>query len=408
MKRKIVLIGVSSLIFFLFAEFIALIWYAYSEGGLFYTQKSIRSITEPTRGRDIPRVKFQPFFGFVNNNDQCNNYGFRFPSDYPFHKNHQKQYFIGIFGGSVAEQFAIYGKDQLIADLKQYRYFRDKEIIILNFGSGGYKQPQQLLILNYFLMLGQELDLVINLDGFNEVALSSRNNANGLEIAMPSVDHIGPIINMIDQTTLTSEKINSLVAINRYKIWLNVLAQAMNKANFASEYFVLKQLYKITYNNYLNELLTFQLYPHNTNSSFIHVNTVIHSLSDSALYEEIAQNWTTASIMMNQILASKHILYFHFLQPNQYYSQKVFGSAEAAIALSRNQPYRAAVEKGYPILINKAIILTQNKVNFYNAVDIFNDEPDIIYVDSCCHYNTFGNNLLADFIASSIAKAENF
>lgn len=402
------IVGVSSLIFLLFAELIALIWYSYSEGGLFYTQKSIRLISEPTRGRDIPLVKFHPFFGFVNNDGQRNNYGFQSSSDYPLHKNHLKQYFIGIFGGSVAEQFAIYGKDQLIADLKQYHYFRDKEIVILNFGSGGYKQPQQLLILNYFLMLGQELDLVINLDGFNEVALSSNNNANGVEIAMPSIDHVGSIINMIDQTTLTSEKIKSLAAINRYKIWLNVLAQTMNKAGFASEYFVLKQVYKITYNSYINEILTFQLSPNNPDNSFIDVNTVTYSLPDSALYEGVAQNWMTASIMMSQILASKHILYFHFLQPNQYYSQKVFSPAEATIALNQNHPYRAAIEKGYPILINKAVILTQNGVNFYDAVDIFNNEPGIIYADSCCHYNTFGNNLLADFIASSIAKAENF
>jgi hypothetical protein len=45
----------------------------------------------------------------------------------------------------------------------------DKEIVLLNFGSGGFRQPQQLLILTYFFLIGQRLDLVINLDGFNEV-----------------------------------------------------------------------------------------------------------------------------------------------------------------------------------------------------------------------------------------------
>ena len=47
---------------------------------------------------------------------------------------------------------------------------------ILTDSLGGYKQPQQLLTLAYYISLGAEFDTVINIDGFNEVALPPIHN----------------------------------------------------------------------------------------------------------------------------------------------------------------------------------------------------------------------------------------
>ncbi len=110
---------------------------------------------------------------------------------------------------------------------------------------------------------------------------------------------------------------------------------------------------------------------------------------------------------MHQALQSRNIPYFHFLQPNQYYSNKVFSPEEAEIALVENHPYGVKAPQGYPILIDKSELLEQNGVNFYNAVDIFDDELDIVYFDSCCHYNQFGTDLFVDFIASAILETIN-
>ena len=46
--------------------------------------------------------------------------------------------------------------------------------MILNFAADAVKQPQQLIYLNYFLGLGQKFDLVINIDGFNDVTRRGR------------------------------------------------------------------------------------------------------------------------------------------------------------------------------------------------------------------------------------------
>src|SRR5690606_21695101 len=42
---------------------------------------------------------------------------------------------------------------------------------VVTLALGGYKQPQQVMAVNWLLSLGARVDVVVNVDGFNEVAL---------------------------------------------------------------------------------------------------------------------------------------------------------------------------------------------------------------------------------------------
>src|SRR5262249_23951485 len=85
---------------------------------------------------------------------------------------------VGILGGSVACQFAVNGTARLEAELSKSSEFANRRLIFVNLALGGYKQPQQLMTLAYLLSLGAEFDLVLNIDGFNEVALYELENAS--------------------------------------------------------------------------------------------------------------------------------------------------------------------------------------------------------------------------------------
>ena len=74
---------------------------------------------------------------------------------------------IGVFGGSFTHSVYLSLKDLLSKHAAEF----GKKIVVINLGLAGYKQPQQLMTLNYLLALGAEFDIVIALDGFNEVAL---------------------------------------------------------------------------------------------------------------------------------------------------------------------------------------------------------------------------------------------
>ena len=45
--------------------------------------------------------------------------------------------------------------------------------MFVNLALFGYKQPQQLTTLAYLMSIGGQFDLVLNIDGFNEVAAST-------------------------------------------------------------------------------------------------------------------------------------------------------------------------------------------------------------------------------------------
>ena len=83
---------------------------------------------------------------------------------------------VAVFGGSVAEGFCWVGRQAFEQELRRLPDVQGKTIVLHCFAMGGYKQPQQLMALNYVLSLGEKIDLAVNIDGFNEVALSIADN----------------------------------------------------------------------------------------------------------------------------------------------------------------------------------------------------------------------------------------
>ena len=98
-------------------------------------------------------------------------YGFALSREHIMQPPGDDRVILAVLGGSVASIFATVGGKGLVRELQAYPRFRGKEIVVVSLAMGGYKQPQQLMALNYILSLGAHFDIVLNLDGFNEVAL---------------------------------------------------------------------------------------------------------------------------------------------------------------------------------------------------------------------------------------------
>ncbi len=102
-------------------------------------------------------------------------FGFR-GIDSPNLKRSDDQLIVAVVGGSVARQFVDNATESLQNELATHPKYRDRTITILPLAVDGYKQPQQLTMLAYLMTLGAEFDIVINLDGLNEVALPAMDN----------------------------------------------------------------------------------------------------------------------------------------------------------------------------------------------------------------------------------------
>ena len=424
-KNILTLIAVNLAIAFICLEALSLAFYFINQKQFFYTRtKGKEKVVE-----DIERIgirlnesiveRVHPFFGYVLKQGaftneklklKVNKHGFFSLYEYPFVKTNKKQLIIGVFGGSVANNFAVdeYINQRLSKKLQSYPEFADREIVILNFGNGGYKQPQQLLILNYFLALGQELDLVINIDGFNEVALSNLNNKAQIELGMPSVQHIQPLASLA--TNVSPEAMSAIVQINDNKKQLTAGIDKLQTCQIALCHAVTSLRVKQLVNNYQQAIVKYDAQVKNSNadtanSGIVYIPKADSVLPDAAAYDKMASMWYESSIGMNQILSSRNIKYFHFIQPNQYYpTKRAFTAKEKEIAISKESPYIEGVTKGYPVLLSKVDDLQKAQVNVFSAVNILDNTKETVYKDACCHYNSVGEEVLANYVSSSIMK----
>ena len=86
-------------------------------------------------------------------------------------------------------------------------------------------------------------------------------------------------------------------------------------------------------------------------------------------------------------------------------SKRPPGGEEALVALSAKESssWRAAKD-GYPYLLDRTELLASHGVSFFNGAPMFDQEPRAVYSDSCCHYNEFGNDILAEYAAKAILE----
>ena len=316
------------------------------------------------------------------------------------------EFTVGIFGGSVAEMFADVAQNHFRGQLKQIENLKDKDIIILNFARGAYKQPQQLLVLTYFLSLGQHFDLVINLDGFNEVVLAQGNVEAGVDVSMPSVEHILPLVSLMDNQTLTVNSVKVLYQVTHCQDKIARGVQAMTSSVFAFSYVarrVFDKRNRAKYSYLLNEYSD-ELAARLGESLVCLYDDLPDTDSDSDNTDDAINLWKTASMEMHLISKAHDIQYFHFIQPNQYYSRKVFTEKELEVAINAVSDRQLHVAAGYPGLLEEAGDLRSSGVAVFSLVDAFDDIPETVYVDDCCHFNTIGNHLLSEKMTAAIGQ----
>jgi hypothetical protein len=418
-------LAVSVVIFCLTAELLALAIFYWDTGHLFYAwRKAYEPIPETVAGQ-LTGDGLHPYFGPTHKPGHpfdipeelrptpappravTNNFGFVSPHAYPYTAR-SGEAIVGLFGGSVGVWFCQLGVPRLLERVRDLPAFSGRTLVPLCFSHEGYKQPQQLQVLSYFLSLGQRFDLVINIDGFNEVALAPLNHERGIESSMPSPQHLEPLINLVSQSTLTPDKVQSLAAIARDKGRLNALVERIGRNRVAAVNFVLEQLHARTLTRYRAETVRFSTLPSATlDGSLIQATRPAVLRSAAEERAAIAANWARSSLLMHQMLAARSVPYVHVLQPNQYYGSRRFGDAEARVAINERSPFKSHAEAGYPQLLSAEPmrILTEGGVRFFDGTTIFDGEPVAVYMDDCCHYTRRGNELLADFVARSVTTA---
>jgi hypothetical protein len=127
--------------------------------------------------------------------------------------------------------------------------------------------------------------------------------------------------------------------------------------------------------------------------------------SEEEMYQELVRIWQRCSLQLHRICQAHGIRYYHFLQPNQYDpGSKPLGPREKQIAWLADQPLRAGVLHGYPLLRKAGKHLIKQGVRYHDLTQIFSGHPEVLYLDTCCHLNGEGNQVLAEAIAPYLVE----
>jgi hypothetical protein len=304
-------------------------------------------------------------------------------------------------GGSVACGFYLHGTTRLKAALERDPAFAGKEIEFVDLAVSGYKQPQQLMTLNYMLVMGAEFDVIVNIDGFNEAALYEAENAErGVFPAFPRSWHT--------RIATTGPRIAKYVGRLEYQVQRREdLARGYSLSPWRNSP-LCNFLWWFFDSQAEMELLEVQdEYSKDVSSTpnYAVIGPGWTFATREELYRHLVSLWKNSSIQLDRLCAANGIRYYHFLQPNLVLpgSKPLTQPEEQLLAGQRDGRYRPGIKEGYPLMIQEGTELRANGVRFTDLTRMFDGHPEPIYSDLCHFYQT-GNDVMSDRIARAIIE----
>lgn len=310
-------------------------------------------------------------------------------------------YRIGVVGGSAAFLFSFKGSERLADGLRRAPFVAGRQVRVLSLAHGGFKQPQQLMTLSWLLSVGERFDLIVNLDGYNEVAFGLENFRRGVYPSYPR----NWSLRIGGRDTL-----EDLEALGRVAYWTE--RRRRSAAAFdrplAARTVTGNLVWRLLDRAAADRIQQAQAeVTESTRADLGYAEAGPPYSGENQLYRTVAAHWRRSSILLDRLCRGGGIRYVHLLQPNQYVAgSKPMGAEERAIAIDPKQKRRQAVEKGYPALLAEADALRAAGVEFHDLTGLYASLRAPVYEDACCHVNQLGNELIADYLVDALLAAE--
>lgn len=313
---------------------------------------------------------------------------------------------VAITGGSAALDLFLVSRNTLVEELGKSPTFADVDIHVVSLALGGMKQPQQLIALSFMLAIGRFPDIVVNFDGFNEIALPfSENTPVGVSPLFPRNWRMYASKTVDIETTV---KIAAIVkSRERIERWREIVSRPLFRRSgfMLTLWHVLSVREKSKWMAVEEEIRDGLVLKEDL--SFQEAGPCYEGATVQEILEDSAELWRSSSVQMWKVCEANGIAYFHFLQPNQHLSgSKPLTEWEKRFAIAGpGFPHRVSVENGYPVLIENGREMRKAGVPFFDLTAFFKDVSETVYSDACCHYNRGGNDRIAVEIADSITRS---
>lgn len=349
---------------------------------------------------DTQEYLIHPYLGFTygdRTNPTVNAHGFIGP-DLLAHGG-DAEFNVVVTGGSVAGNFHVLCWDGLRRDLAGLPLVRGRTVNVFSLAVAGYKEPQQLLAVAYFLARGAKIDLLVNIDGFNESVMPFMDNLPSgvaplyplfwadLTEAFADAEKrklLGRLA-LFDASRRTLARLADIPPL-RWSLTATLAWNLLDGLLEGRERLALAGL----------EAAAAGQRPPPAGADL--------DLSPERVLDLTADAWMRSSLLLDRMARAGGFAYVHVLQPNQYpEGAKPLTPAERRNALSPDPAFAARVRAGYAALAPRVPELRRAGVAVLDATMLFADQDRDLYIDACCHFNEPGNRILLDRLVAFIA-----
>ncbi len=311
-------------------------------------------------------------------------------------------YDVLIVGGSVSARFGKFGTERLAELLRADPRLANREIHFLEHGRGAFKQPQQVVLVGFLLSMGYRPDAVLNIDGFNEVALGHDNAVRGTHPVYPSVTSWG---RHAQAGNFDWESIELLHEIRALQTAARELGDRALRQGWMRSALVGKPV--------LARLEGMQVRSQEANEAFQERLTsgadarVLQGPpfepGSSAVLRAAVRGWMESSRSLQSMCRARGIHYLHVLQPTLHDA----GSKPLTVRERRKgktiPSWTDGASQGYPLLRTAGERLRLLGVHFLDASQAFADVEQRLYFDAC-HFLPPGHQILAETIAPAFLE----
>ena len=310
--------------------------------------------------------------------------------------SHQKEcaLVVGLLGGSVAGGVSREFRRALFRHVAGLG--RGVSPVWIDLAHGDYRQPQQAQALVNKLANGARFDIVVSLDGYNEI--TQARGVHDLSL-FPFYPGMWPSsIAMTVEQRIAGARILALRGEQEF------LRKGGGWIAASATFGLLRR-------RRLDEIQRLVLRHHH---DLFEAGTASYSLekhgprgtyAPDELRRTAAESWYRGAWLLARLARRHDAEYYHFLQPNQYVpGTKPLTDEELAKAfrLSRGAE---EVRLGYPLLVAQGRRLREQGVEFFDLSYIYADSAETLYKDDCCHLNERGHELLAAAMMQRIVDA---
>jgi hypothetical protein len=307
-----------------------------------------------------------------------------------------------VLGGSVSGMVAKNGSAALRAALAADGRLGEREVVVINQGRGSFKEPQQVLLLTWLLALGAAPEAVVNIDGFNEVALGGENPSYGVHPGYPHWPRYGFLTS---SAVLLPEGLELLARLHGLQAEVRRLVeQSLEQGWLRSALLGRLALRRVSARRLEWVSAREELVLHLGRAE--EGDPVKGPPFDPGQgLESCVRLWAESSLLLHELCQARGITYLHVLQPTLLdRGSKPLGRREAAIAEAAFPRTAANVARGYPELRRAGLELGARGVRWLDLSQLFASESRDLYID-ICHFRPSGCERVGAAIGAALLEA---